>query len=230
MAKPTFKLAPNQVVDRKWDILVEEYAEELKIKTCSTCAKFKLNFGEFPCCVGDRKERSLPDHALDKTAWCREKGWAECWVPKPIFTIKAFADHHQELNQFKPSDYYEVYQHFTGGVKKVRDGWFGTKEVKECFYYILKNGEGYYCKEKPFGSYHFEKYFIPLAEYSKVWSKCLVTFPTPEEAITQCELLSSWSNKHGNLVFSTADPLESRFRELEADQSKTSRKNGLKKP
>lgn len=223
---PDFKTRPNDSVFREshWDEVLLEYKEQLKKNTCSTCAYFRLGSGIYPSCTSPQNlggiEKNLPMEHLGDYGWCKKKTSSNKWRRHPVFSLKARIDHLEDLNKFQEKDYYEVYQHFTGETEEVKDGWFKKKKVQKCFYYILKNGVGYFCTEYDYLLEETIKGFVTLNDFAKVWKKCLVTFSTPEEAIRKCELFNSWGNKHGNLVFSTSDPLESRFRELESKQPK----------
>lgn len=209
-------LVPKTTQDYTIDALRKEFKEELRRKTCITCASFNMKFGDYPVCLGNtssHNEIGLLEDKVSLGPWCEKRHTTRWWNVHPKFTLAHFIQQNQELNDYKETDYYEVYQHFTGGTRKVPDGWFKTKLLQESFFYILKNGEGFYCTE-----YIREKVegFVPLSDFQESPGIDLIKrYNTSEEAIKQCEIFNSWGNKKGNLVYSTLDPLESRFKDLE---------------
>lgn len=215
-----------------WDKPYEFFADKVKKESCTTCAHFALEMGMLPKCmhsgrVGAKSGEGvrLGDTAksLDAEPSCAKKAGRNRWKIHPHLTLAYKFTRHKQANEFAETDYYEVYQHFTGEVKKVSRGWWAEeKEVKCSFFYILKNSKYYYCRSSG-GTYG--KGFALLSDF-KPWTKLLVTYEEAEDAISQCEIFNSWGNKHGNLVYSTGgvDSLEQRFRDLESAGARRKRK------
>ena len=179
----------------------------------------------YPQCIVNKTPKRLDENEkLDSMSICGKRDSYYCkWWINPIFTVNHQIENNEELNEFRESDYYEVYEHFTGEVKKESVGWFSKKEVKVSFFYILKNGVGYYCHgEWDHSTNSLRNGFIPLDDHKDALN-ILIKYDSAEEAISQCELFNSWGNKHGNLIYSTGDSLEAKFRELEKRRAKTTK-------
>jgi hypothetical protein len=162
------------------------------------------------CSAGPRAY--LSSENLDTKGQCTTKySTSPKWDICESLKIESFLERKSQLNEFLEGDLYEVYEHFTGEFVEVPSGWFSTRRVRESFFYILKNDQGYFC-ESP---YSLRKGFLPLDDYTTMVERGLVTYSTASEAIEQCETFSSWGNKKGNLIYRTGDSLESRFRRLE---------------
>lgn len=215
---------PNSTREYTIDSFRKKFNPYKKLKTCSSCQFLKLQpslsgYSSPKCTYNDNKHLAISDDfKLDSGSYCESKGLARCYIPHSYFSLKHFIEENAELNSNIESDYYEVYEHFTGKTVKVNDGWFKTKEIRHSFFYILKNGTGFYCEEWFRGALSYG--FVPLELFpdEEFSIPLLKRFHTAEDAIRMCDTLNSWSNKKGNLIYSTQDSLETRFRDLERNK------------
>lgn len=220
--KPNFTLPPSKSSTAYYDALRKLYGGSIQQKSCTTCKYFELEFGIHPICLVGKKPKYLElTEKLDSFPACARRSSSSYsdWSISKVFSVNHQIDLYAELNKDRNSDYYEVYEHFTGETREVQDGWFRVKEEKVKFFYILKNGVGYYCSgEWDRVLKDYKTGFIPLDDFKEVTS-ILKKYESAGEAIAQCELFNSWGNPNGNLIYSTGDSLEARFRALEKKKS-----------
>ena len=204
---------------QNYDTVLESFGKAIDQKSCSTCDHFRQEYGIYPRCSAEGSDQVpsgwkvlFPEKGLETKGQCttnyvKSPKWKIC----KGLQIETFLKSNSQLNEFLEGDLYEVYEHFTGDFIQVPSGWFSMKKVRESFFYILKNGQGYFCKSP----HSLERGFLPLDDFTTMVERGLITYTNASEAIEQCETFSSWGNKKGNLVYSTGDSLESRFRKLE---------------
>jgi hypothetical protein len=201
-----------------YDDIIDNYSEYIQKESCFTCKHYDYGMGIHPKCHHECK--LIYDTTGNPQCFSKRRmKFPTYWEPDDRLTIEYHIKKHDDLNDCKPSDTYDIYMYDHGGTREkwIQKYFLGIFEydsyvqVPNQVYYIVKNNKYYYCGNSKC------KGFIPLPDFNRVVGSGLLTWDDKQIPIDFVERWIYKSRKNGELVYTTTDPLEDKFKNFEAN-------------
>lgn len=234
-------ISPIEKTGWNFDDYYEEYFEALKKNDCMTC-KYYHKIANSSQCRFKRMDSGFYKQVSDYNGPnCIENGGTSNWEPIAPLDIDSYFLLHEDINEKKDTDLYEIYEYATGrSIKEKRTKvktflfipyiheYFVDKP--EVIYYILKNKKYYLCNSgtwelsfvKRFKSFCNPRGFLPLTDFRRILNTpYLCTFTDYDKAVKMVETLDCQKKQQGTIVYTnenTIDTLTQKFIELEKEE------------
>lgn len=200
-----------------YDDIMDNYSEYFKKKSCFTCKHYDFGMGVYPKCEIDKTlKHGIGDPTGVAECFSKSRRRQTYWEPDERLTIEHHIKKHDDLNDCKPTDTYDIYMYDHGGTRfegKYKYilyffSYYTEVGVPNQVYYIVKNKKYYYCGNSDI------KGFIPLTDFNRLVNSGLLTWRDKQIPIDFVERWIYKSRKNGELIYTTSDPLEEKFEKL----------------